>query len=99
MSTDALPCGSLVRQPPSVVADRAARHLLSSQSPRAVTVDPRGRVFVEPPADAVEMDLVGVYAPDLGLLALSRVLIEDLRFEVAARQFRPRRGTRHADRP
>lgn len=87
-------CGSVHRQPVPAIADRAARHVLAYASPRAVTITPEGGVFVEPPASAAESDLVGVYTAGDGLLALSRQLIEDLRYEVQTRSLRPAR-TRH----
>lgn len=81
MSFDLIPCGMLGRVPPSVIADRAARAILDFASPRAVSIDPRGRVVVEAPRDAAECDLVGVYTRSLGVLELSRRIAEDLRFE------------------
>lgn len=83
------PCGSIMKLPISEVADRAARWVLTFQSPRALCLDPAGRVTVEYPGQAAECDLVGVYSPDKGLLALSRMIIDDLRFEAIERGLSP----------
>lgn len=88
------PCGSIMKLPISAVADRAARAVLAFQSPRALCLDPAGRVTVEYPGQAAICDLVGVYAPALGLLGLSRAIIEDLRFEAIERGFRQKRPGR-----
>ena len=87
------PCGSIMKLPISAVADRAARAVLAFQSPRALCLDPAGRVTVEYPGQAAICDLVGVYAPSAGLLALSRMLIEDLNFEAIDRGFRSPKKT------
>jgi hypothetical protein len=82
-------CGSIHRLPIPIIADRAARALAGHHSPRAVTLALDGRVAVEPPHSASECDLVGVYTASIGLLGLSRLLIEDLRHEVETRQLKP----------
>jgi hypothetical protein len=78
--------GSLRTTPIPALADRAARVILTYASPRAVSCDPEGRVRVESPHEAAEVDLVGVYVRELGILALSRALIDDLRFEASQRK-------------
>lgn len=97
MSNQEIQCGSIVRLPISEVADRAARALLQFTNPRAVCIDPVGRVSIEYPKHAAEYDLIGVYAPEKGLLELSRLLIEDLTFEAKARGFRKDRRRKVED--
>lgn len=81
-------CGSVHRHPVGKLADTAARQIMSYKSPRAVTLDPEGKVWVDNPDHAAEVDLVGVYRPE-GLLALTRTITEDLRHEIEVRQLRP----------
>lgn len=92
-------CGSIARWPIGAVADQAARILLEFTGPRAVCVDPQGRVTVEPPNSACLYDMVGVYSGDVGLLALSRMLVDDLRDEAVKREFRVERIKRGRGRP
>jgi hypothetical protein len=73
--------GSTRTTPVYAIADRAARYALQFRSPRAVTMDPEGRVWVEAPQTAAESDLVGVYAPALGILELTRRIAADLKHE------------------
>ena len=80
--------GSVHRHTIGSLADRAARVVMGYRSPRAVALDPEGKVWVDSPDHVAEVDLVGVYRPD-GLLALTRAITEDLRHEVADRQLRP----------
>lgn len=75
--------GDLNREAAGVLADRCARRILVGAGPRAVTVDPEGSVWVETPDDAAEVDLVGVFDPELGLVALTHMIRDDL---VAARR-------------
>jgi hypothetical protein len=91
--------GRLQLNPPGVIADRCARVILEYASPRAVTLDPDGRVWVEPVEAAAEIDLVGVYAPALGLLELSRRVQEDLRFVAGQRELLPVLPRRVVGRP
>jgi hypothetical protein len=84
-------CGNIHRQPLATIADRVARHVQGLARPFAVTLDPGGTVTVESPEGAIESDLVGVYVSGEGLLALSRILIEDIRFEVETRNLAPLR--------
>lgn len=80
-------------QPVGSVFGRTCQHLaavvadtvLEFRSPRAVTLDPEGRVYVEPVDHAAEVDIVGVYTPSLGVLELTRRISEDLAFEKTAR--------------
>ena len=91
MSNQEIQCGSIAKLPVGEVADRAARAILAFTNPRAVCMDPEGRVSIEYAKHAAECDLVGVYAPSLGLLGLSRMIIEDLKHEAVVRGFRPER--------
>lgn len=77
--------GSVHVQPCQQLAAKCAEQILGFKSPRAVTLDPEGRVFVESVRKAAEADIVGVYAPELGILELSRHIAEDLLFEKAER--------------
>jgi hypothetical protein len=74
-------CGNVHRQPTGYVADAAARAILEFASPRAVTMDPEGRVWVENAAEAAECDLVGTYTRSLGILELTRSIAADLLHE------------------
>lgn len=85
--------GSLHLSTPALLADKLAWAIMSYRSPRAVTLDPEGRVWLERVADAAESDLVGVYTRSLGVLDLTRALTEDLRLakaELGARLIRER---------
>lgn len=93
MTNQEIQCGSIMKLPIGEVADRAARAILTFQGPRAVCLDPAGRVSIEFAGTAAECDLVGVYAPSAGLLALSRMVIEDLNFEAIDRGFRSPKKT------
>lgn len=83
-------CGSVHTTPIGAIADRVARLLLEFARPRAVTMDPEGRVWVEPVDHAAECDLVGVYQRDAGLLGMTRAISEDLRWEKERRGLVPR---------
>lgn len=87
MSTNDIQCGSIARLPVAKVADKAARTVMEFHSPRAICIDPAGRVSVEFPDTCCAFDLVGVYTPSLGLLELTRRIGEDLEFEGAERGF------------
>lgn len=91
MTAQEIQCGSVVKLPVHAVADRCARGVMSFQCPRAITIDPVGRVMVEAPSAAAEYDLVGVYDPALGILELSRRIAEDLMFEAKERGWREKR--------
>ena len=75
------PLGSFDTYTASELGARCAHAIMEYARPRAVTIDPEGRVWVEPVAEAAECDLVGVYARGLGVLELSRRISEDLRWE------------------
>jgi hypothetical protein len=77
--------GNLRTAPPSVLADRLARAIMEYASPRAVTLDPDGHVWLERVDAAAEADLVGVYTRSLGLLELSRAITADL--QASRREF------------
>lgn len=85
-------CGRLGRNSISEIADKAGRLVLDYRVPRAVCLDPEGRVTVESPNDAIEDDLVGVYSQAPGLLALWRTIDEDLRFAAEQRGIAPVRS-------
>lgn len=67
-------------------ADACARMILGYASPRAVSIDPDGRVWVESVAVACEEDMVGVYTRSLGLFGLNRAIHDDLAAEWQARR-------------
>lgn len=75
---DGIVVGNLRRQAAGDVAADAARRLARATCPVAVTVDPEGRVWLERPEDVAEEDLVGVYDPELGLVAITSVVRGDL---------------------
>lgn len=58
---------------------RLASAVCDFASPRAVTIDPDGKVWLEPVAIAVDDDLVGVYTRGPGVLDLTRWIADDLR--------------------
>jgi len=84
-------CGNVRKSPIGALADTAARGLMEYASPRAVSLYPCGAVYIEALDDAAECDLIGAYSRDLGLLELSRRLVEDLGHETQARGLRPAR--------
>lgn len=88
--------GQIGRNPISQIADNCARAILEYVSPRAVTIDPHGRVFVESVASACECDMVGAFQRDLGLLELSRRIYDDLKHEAGVRGIDPGRRNRFA---
>src|SRR5690554_2358840 len=90
-------CGSVHKLAPSTLVSRAAGKILEYESPRAVTMDPGGRVWVDAPYNAAEMDIVGVYGRD-SLEALKHAIAEDLKHEVSERGLAPakRRYVRNA---
>ena len=63
MSASTYSVGNTGRSSAACLADKAAQHLASFQrgAKRAVCIDPRGRVTVEPVTSACEVDLIGVY--------------------------------------
>lgn len=75
---DGIVVGNLRRQAAGEIAADAARRLVRAGGPVAVTVDPDGRVWLELPEHAAEVDLVGVYDPELGLVAITSVVRDDL---------------------
>ncbi|MCE7031755.1 hypothetical protein LY625_03835 [Lysobacter sp. GX 14042] len=75
---DGIVVGNLRRQAAGEIAADAARRMVRAAGPVAVTVDPDGRVWLEPPECAAEVDLVGVYDPELGLVAITTVVRDDL---------------------
>lgn len=88
MSDTERPVGNLRTSTPGAVAEKAARTILTFTpgSLRAVTVDPRGRVHVEPVCAGSEPDRVGVYVAKGPAAALAAAIEQDLK--VAARALR-----------
>lgn len=89
--------GALSNYTPARLADRAASHIVDLASPHAVCIDPRGRVTVEPYDRAVFEDVVGVYAPGSGLIAIYRAVAEDLAFAIERRGIVADTSHRRAD--
>ena len=88
------PLGQVGRKPLSIIADNCARVLLDYASPRAVTMDPTGRVFVESVKNICDEDLIGVFQRDLGLLELNRRIYDNLKHEAGLRGIDPARQNR-----
>ncbi len=68
-----------------VIAGRLALCLMNLATPRAVTLGPDGRVWNEPPDEAAECDLVGVYHRGVGMHALADMIRADLKAAMAER--------------
>ena len=81
--------GSLRRQTPSALADKVAWIIVDIGKPRAVTCDQAGHVWIEFQHKAAEADLLGVYDPAVGALALTSMIRDDLL--AAAREVNPER--------
>lgn len=88
---DARSCGRLGRQTAIEVADRAALCLAEFKKPRAVCLDPEGRVTVESAKNCAEEDLVGVYDPQRGRFELWKQIHDDLAHSAAERGIAPTR--------
>jgi hypothetical protein len=86
-----LPCGNLLDTSVVVLAGRCADRIAEFAKPRAVTLDPDGRVYVEAVKDAAECDMVGVYTCTVGTLLLTRQIRDDLLHEKQTRGFIQRR--------
>lgn len=82
-----LPCGSVQQTSVAVIAGRCADRIIEYAKPRAVTLAPDGKVYVEAVKTACEADLVGVYAPSVGILDLIRHIRDDLLHEKQTRGF------------
>jgi len=61
-----------------VLADLCARKILEVGQPRAVTVDRTGGVWVRLPDEVSGQDVLGVYEPELGLVAITSYVRDDL---------------------
>lgn len=61
-----------------VLADLCARKILEVGAPRAVTVDRTGGVWVRMPDEVAGQDVLGVYEPELGLVAITSYVRDDL---------------------
>ena len=77
--------GRVGRYTTPAIAERAVDIVLTRTRPVAVCVDPDGRVTVESLAEAVDEDIVGVYAPATGFTALYRSIRDDLALTVEQR--------------
>lgn len=88
--------GRIGRDEAREIAERATDYIMGRTKPQAVCLDPDGRVTVEPVAEAVEEDIVGVYTRTPGLIALYREVRDNLVFCVEERGITgesvPRRG-------
>lgn len=88
--------GRIGQKPTNDIAERAADYIMSLTRPQAVCLEPNGRVTVEPPRNAVEEDIVGVYDQSLGLIGLYREVRDNLAFCAEERgitgEAKPRRG-------
>ena len=62
--------GGILRDPLSVLAERAVLRIQKWHEPLAVTVEPDGAVYVEPVVSAAWDDVVGVYAQDVFALTI-----------------------------
>lgn len=82
---DARAHGNVLKTLPSVLADRIAWKIIEYATPRAVTLDPDGRVWIEPLDEVAECDLVGVYTRGAGGLALASMIRADLKAAMAER--------------
>jgi len=89
MTTHEFGVGNLFKIDAVVLAEKAARHIggFGKGVKRAITVDPRGRVQVEPVRSAAEGDLVGVYASERvgAWIHLAAVIERDLKHELSLR--------------
>ena len=83
--TDPRSYGNLRTVHAGIIAARCADAIEQFASPRAVTIDPAGRVWIESPATAAESDLVGCYACEAGRLELALRIREDLLWEKGQR--------------
>lgn len=72
-------CGRLGLHTISRCADKAANTIAELLTPHAVCLAPDGHVTVEPVADAIPDDLVGVYSRKLGVFALWGQIEGDIR--------------------
>jgi len=81
-------CGRLANTPIATLAARCADVVALLDMPHAVTMDPEGRVWVEAPHEAAEVDIVGTYQRALGVLELTRLIAGDLRHEAEMRGLR-----------
>lgn len=68
------------------IAESAACWLVTCDRLMAVCFSPTSRVTVEEPAEAVDEDVIGTYAPELGRLELYRRIRDDLRAAVNERK-------------
>lgn len=81
-------CGNVMATPVDVIATKLAGEISRFRGPRAVGIEPDGRVYVDSPASVVGADLVGVYRY-AGLVALKAELVGDLEHEIATRKIKP----------
>ena len=95
MSTEVM-CGNMKKLSLRFVAERAATAILEFSTPRAVTVEPCGRVIVESLRSACESDMLGVYDGMMGHDGLVDTIQDELRFELARRKWKNKVEARRA---
>lgn len=90
--------GTLSRYPPGELASRASARVMEQRDPLALCLDPDGLVTLEPYDGAVFEEVVGVYSARDGLLALHRVIREDLLDAIAVRGITGQKARRYVRR-
>lgn len=68
------------------LAEDCSSWICQCSGPMAVCLDPDGFVTVEPARGAIDDEIVGVYAPELGRFELYRRIREDLLFAIGERK-------------
>ena len=61
-----------------VLASQCAKRIMEVRAPRAVTLDRVGGVWVRLPDEVAGQDVLGVYEPELGLVAITSYVRDDL---------------------
>lgn len=82
--TDEILIGRHRRKPLGQLADEAARRIAKSDRALALTLDPDGRWWLEPPETAADEDVVGVYRGALAF-SLFRDISADMKHEITSR--------------
>lgn len=72
------------RKPLGAMADDAARRIAEAGKALALTLDPDGRFWIEPPEQAAETDVVGVYR-GAQAFSLYRDIAADMQHEISSR--------------
>lgn len=86
-------CGSVHRRALEKIVEKAAESMMWSRAPRAVGIDPTGRVYVGPVPSVPNEDMVGVYKYE-GLIQLRDDIMRDLSYEVKTRGMTPHKSHR-----